>query len=170
MNELSPLDILGKTFTTRFRGYAPEEVHEFLNQVATSMEHMLRDRGEARQDLHRVMQELARFRERENALHEALVAAQQAAEQTLSAARAEGQRIVEEGQVLADRLIDEAHKRAHTIETVIGDLRARRREVRSELMRVVEMLEGVIRDDQQAEKETPTTPQLTVLHRRKTTL
>jgi cell division initiation protein len=166
MTELSPLDVLGKTFSTRLRGYAQEEVHEFLTQVASSMELLLRERGEFKQQLHRFEQELVRFREREDAMQEALVAAQQAAQRTLDGAQAEGQRIVEEGHVLADRLIDEAHKRAHNIETAIGDLRSRRREVRAELMRLAELLEGVIRDDQKSEIDEPATPQLALLRRR----
>ena len=60
----------------------------------------------------------------------------------------------------------DAHRRARNIETIIGDLRTRRREVRSELMRFVEVLEGVVHDDQEHEREEPATPQIAVLRRR----
>jgi len=53
MSELSALDILGKQFARRFRGYAPFEVHEFLSQIASVVEALNRDRGELRQRLHR---------------------------------------------------------------------------------------------------------------------
>lgn len=165
MSELSPLDILGKTFAKRLNGYAPEEVHEFLTEVAGVVEDAARDRGELRQRLHRMEQELVAFREREKALHDALVAAQRSAETTVETARTEGQKIVDEGQVLADRLVEEAHKRVQNIEVVIGDLRTRRREVRAELSRLAEMLEGLVRDDQDREKRERSTPQLAVLQR-----
>jgi cell division initiation protein len=163
MSELSALDILGKQFTRRVRGYAPSEVHEFLSQIASAMETLSRERGELKQQLHRMQQELAEFRERETALQEALVAAQRSAESTMEAARAEGQRIVEEGQGLAERLIREAHGRAQNIEVHIAELRNRRREARAELMRIVQLLEGVVRDDKTREQKEPATPQLAIL-------
>jgi cell division initiation protein len=165
MSELSALDILGKQFGRRIRGYSPFEVHEFLSQIASSMEALNRERGELKQRLHRLETELTEFKERETALQEALVAAQRSAENTVESARIEGQRIVNEGQTLADRLIREAHERAQNIEVFISDLRSRRREARAELMRIVELLEGVVRDDQRREQEERVTPQLAVLTR-----
>jgi cell division initiation protein len=166
MSELSALDILGKQFAKRLRGYAPFEVHEFLSQIAAAMEALTKERGELKQRVHRLEQELAEFRERESALQEALVAAQRSAESTLESARVEGQQIVNEGQILADRLVREAHDRAQNIESVIGELRRNRREARADLMRLVEILEGVVTDDQTREQEERVTPQLAVLHNR----
>ena len=110
--------------------------------------------------------ELKSFHDREEALREALVGAQKAAETTLESSRSEGQRIVAEGHALADRLVEEAHGRAHNIEKVIAELRSRRREVRAELMRLAELLQGLICDDQQLEKDERATPQIALLHRR----
>ncbi len=166
MSELTPLEILGTTFSRKLQGYAPDEVHRFLSQVASAVEGLLRERGETRQKLHRLEQELAGFREREQALQQALVAAQRSAENTLEAARLEAQRLVDEGQALADRLVEEAQERARNVERVTGDLRTRRREVRADLMRLVEVLEGVVRDDQENEHKERSTPQLAVLGRR----
>jgi len=167
MPELSPLDVLGKSFSRRLNGFAQHEVQEFLTQVAGTMEGLLRERGELRQQHHHLEQDLASYRERESALQDTLVAAQRSAESTLGEARTEGQRIITEAQGLADRLIEEAHQRAQNVESVISDLRSRRRQVRAELMRLVELLQGLIRDDQQLEREEPPTPQLALLHRRR---
>lgn len=167
MAELTPMDILGASFSKRLHGYDPQQVHEFLSQVATTVESLARDRGELKQSVHRLEQELAGFRERENALQEALVAAQRSADETVERAREEGQRIVEEAQVLAERLVQEANQRAATIETVIAGLRSRRREVRAELMRLVELLQGMVRDDQQLERGEPSTGRLALMTRRK---
>lgn len=166
MSELSPLDILGKKFAVKFRGYPANEVHEYLTEVAGAMESLMRERGEFRQQLHRLESELTTYREREAALQEALVAAQRSAESTLEAAREDSQRIIEDGHGLADRLIEEANNRARTIDSVIQQLRERRREARSELMRLVELLQGLIEDDRSREQEERTTPQLAVLSRK----
>jgi cell division initiation protein len=167
MSEVSPLDILGKSFQTSFRGYAPAEVQDFLGQLAGAMERLFRERGELRQQLHRREQELSSFRERERSLQETLVTAQRAAEVTLSEARSEAQRIVDEAQQLADRLLEESQRRGQTIELLIAELRGRRREARADLIRMVELVQGVIHDDQQLERAEPATAQVTVLPRKR---
>jgi cell division initiation protein len=129
------------------------------------MEGMIRERGELRQRIHHLEQELSAFRDRETALKEALVAAQRSAETTIEVARSEGQRIVDEGHGLAERLVTEANDRAHNIERVIDDLRNRRREIRSELNRMVELLNGLIEDDKRREQEERSTPQLATFQR-----
>lgn len=166
MSDLTPLDILGADFPRGMRGYDAESVRSFLQQLASSMEELLRERGELRQNIHRHEQELTAFRKRENALQEALIAAQKTAESTVDNAKAEAQRIIQEGHSLADRLVDEAYDRANNIETTISALRSRRREVRGELMRLTELLQGMILDDQQLEQEERSTPQISVMPRR----
>ncbi len=167
MTDISPLDILGKSFGHQLRGLAPAEVHQFLSEVAGAVESLIRERADLRQQNHKLEQQLAEYRDRESALRDALVAAQRSAETTVEHARGDAQRIVHEGQALADRLVEEAYQRAQTIETVIGQLRGRRREVRAELMRLTELLQGMIRDDQRLEQEAPVTPQIAVLHHRR---
>lgn len=166
MSDLTPLDILGADFPRGMRSYDAESVRSFLQQLASSMEELLRERGELRQNIHRHEQELTAFRKRENALQEALIAAQKTAESTVDNAKAEAQRIIQEGHSLADRLVDEAYDRANNIETTISALRSRRREVRGELMRLTELLQGMILDDQQLEQEERSTPQISVMPRR----
>jgi cell division initiation protein len=165
MIELSPLDILAKTFGSSWRGYDPQQVHEFLSQVAARLEELLRERGEFKQQLMRVEQELAAFRDRENALQDALVAAQHSAEHTLEGARAEAQRIIDDGHVLANSLVEDAHERARKIEVVIAELRSKRRETRAELNRLIELLKGLVADDEQLEAATKSSPQVTLMRR-----
>jgi len=91
MTELAPMDILGQKFSKRLQGYSQIEVHEYLTELARVIEGLLRERGELRQRVHHMEQELKAFRERETALKEALVAAQRSAETTIEVARVEGQ-------------------------------------------------------------------------------
>ena len=166
MSEFAPMDILGKKFTKKMSGYAPIEVHEYLTDLARVVEELMRERGELRQRVHHMEHELKAFRERETALKEALVAAQRSAETTIEVARAEGQRIVSEGHGLAERLVNEANERVQNIEKVMGDLRIRRREIRAELNRMVELIQGLVHDDQRREREERSTPQLATFKRR----
>ena len=76
MSEFAPMDILGKKFAKKLHGYAELEVHEYLTDLARVVEGLLRERGELKQRVHHMEQELSAFRDRETALKEALVAAQ----------------------------------------------------------------------------------------------
>jgi len=134
MSELAPMDILGQKFSKRLQGYSQIEVHEYLTELARVIEGLLRERGELRQRVHHMEQELKAFHERETALKEALVAAQRSAETTIEVARVEGQRIVD-------------------------------REVRAELNRIVELVEGLVQDDKRREQEERATPQLASFQR-----
>ncbi len=165
-NEVTPLDILGQQFDRRLHGLDPKQVHAFMSEVANTVEALLRERGELKLQLRRLEQDLASFREREGALQDALVAAQKTAERTMEGARSDAQRVVTDAQALADQLVDDANQRAGSIELMISELRSRRREVRAELMRLAELLQGLIRDDQKLELEEDHSSRITLLHRR----
>lgn len=178
MSELSPMDVLGASFNKRLNGYDPHQVHEFLSNVAGALERLARERGELRQQLREAEKQVAEFKQRENALQEALVAAQRSAEGTKENARQdaerlvaqahqEGQRIVTEAQSLAQRIVEETTERVETIEGVLRELRGKRREARADLRRMVEILEGVTRDDERREQEEDHTPRLSLLDRRR---
>lgn len=184
MSELSPLDILGTTFSKRLHGYDPQEVHDFLSQVANQVEGLVRELRESRQAIHKLERESAYLQERQNSVQQALMSAQESAEKTvqraerdaeqildrardqLETARAEGQRIIDEAQGIADTIVDEATSRVRSLEALIRQLRHQRREARGELLRLVETLEGVVRDDQRQEQEAPEPASLSVLRRR----
>jgi hypothetical protein len=52
------------------------------------------------------------------------------------------------------------------MERVLVDLRLRRRDVRAELGRLVEIIQGLVLDDRQREREERSTPQLAPFQRR----
>jgi cell division initiation protein len=183
MSELSPLDILGTTFSRRLHGYDPQEVHDFLSQIANQMEGLVRELRESRHAVHKLERESAYLQQQQRSVQQALLSAQESAEKTvqraegeaeqivarahdhLESARVEGQRIIDEAQGIADTIVEEATSRVRSLETLIRELRHQRREARSELLRLVETIDGVVRDDQRQEQEAPEPASLTVLRR-----
>lgn len=105
---LTPLDIRQQQFSRALRGYQTSEVDEFKLQTAEELERLTRDLSQYQDQLRAVEEQLRGFRERERAMNEALIAAQQLradlrgqaereAELVLREARAEAERIVERG-------------------------------------------------------------------------
>jgi cell division initiation protein len=166
MSRLTPLEIQRATFARRLRGLDPDAVREFLGEIAEQLEDEARSRGELRAQVARLTQEVEEYRQRADALNEAMVAAQRAAEAIVGKAEAEAQRIVGEAEALADRVVDDAARRAENVEIVIGQLRGRRRAARSDLKRLAELLQGAAHDDETAEQRESEGPSVSFLRRR----
>jgi cell division initiation protein len=166
MNRLTPLEIQRASFPRKLHGIDPEAVRELLSQVAEQVEEEARIRGELRSQVARLTQEVEDYRQRTNAVNEALVAAQRSAEATLARSEAEAARIVSEAQALADRVIDDAIRRAENLELVIGQLKGRRRSARADLKRIAELLGGAASDDASSEEREAQAPAVTVLRPR----
>jgi DivIVA domain-containing protein len=112
---LTPHDVRAQQFGHAFRGYAPAEVDEFRDRIASELDRLLREKIQSDERLRSAQEQLLAFRERERALNEALVAAQQLrtdarvqaerdADAVLREARGEGQRLVERA-TLEERLV-----------------------------------------------------------------
>jgi len=166
MSRLTPLEIQRSTFPRRMRGLDPDAVRDLLGQIAEQLEEEARSRGELRAQVARLTQEVDEYRQRADALNEAMVTAQRAAEAIVGEAEASAQRIVSEAEALADRVVDDAARRAENIELVIGQLRGRRRAARSDLKRLVELLQGAARDDEVSEQRDSESPSVSFLRRR----
>ena len=90
------------------RGYETFGVEDFQSRVADALERAIRERSVLEERLAALTEQLRVFREREKAMNEALVAAQQLREATRTAAEREAQVIVREAEAEAKRLVDEA--------------------------------------------------------------
>lgn len=105
---LTPLDVRKQEFRKTLRGYDTLHVEDFRVRVADALERAIRERGILEERLAALTEQLRVFREREKAMNEALVAAQQLRQETRAAAEREGQVIVREAQAEAKRVLDDA--------------------------------------------------------------
>src|SRR5687767_8934134 len=79
MIDLTPLEVRKKKgdFRRQMRGYDPALVDDFLDLVADRLEQVVRENLTTGERIHLLEQQVADFREREKALTEALVSAQE---------------------------------------------------------------------------------------------
>jgi DivIVA domain-containing protein len=118
---LTPLDIRKQEFHKSLRGYEPNSVEDFRIRVADALERAIRDRQVLEERVSALTEQLRVFREREKAMNDALVAAQQLRHDTRDSAEREGQVIVREAQSEAKRLLDEAKAAQSAIEARMAD-------------------------------------------------
>lgn len=119
---LTPLDIRKQEFRRSLRGYEPVGVEDFRVRVADALERVIRERSVLEERLSALTEQLRVFRERERAMNEALVAAQQLRADTRVAAEREAQTIVREAEVQAQRVIEEARQAETAIRARIADV------------------------------------------------
>ena len=101
---LTPLDIRRYDFGARaFRGYDENKVEDFRNQVAEELERLTRANQELESKARGFHEQLRAFRERDKALNDALVSAQQLRSEIREQAEREGQLILREARAESEQ-------------------------------------------------------------------
>jgi DivIVA domain-containing protein len=144
---LTPLDVRRYDFGRAMRGYDPVRVDQFREQVAAEMERLARVTQELEAKARNFHEQLRAYRERDKALNDALVSAQQLRGEIKEQAEREGQLIVREAQQEGERLIDAARADLRRLHSELEGLERSRRtfvtQVRALLTRQLAELEVV---------------------------
>lgn len=135
---LTPLDIRRYDFGSALRGYDRSRVDQFRDQVAEEVERLIRRQQELEGKLQSFHEQLRAFRERDKAMNDALVSAQQLRAEIREQAERESQLILREARADAERLVDGLRLEARRVEDEIAALSRSRRAYLSQLRAMVE--------------------------------
>lgn len=124
---LTPLDIRRYDFGSALRGYDKARVDEFRDQVAAEVEHLLKQCQELENKAKGFHEQLKAFRDRDKALNEALISAQQLRGDIREQAEKESQLIIREARAEAEKLIDKATGDVRAIQAELDTLVRTRR-------------------------------------------
>ncbi|HET7040592.1 MAG TPA: DivIVA domain-containing protein [Gemmatimonadales bacterium] len=105
---LTPHDVRGQEFARALRGYDAAQVDEFRNRVAEALDRLLRERSQYEERLRGLQEQLRSFRERERAMNDALVAAQQLRADTKQQAERDAEAVLREAKAEAMRVVARA--------------------------------------------------------------
>jgi DivIVA domain-containing protein len=103
---LTPVDVRRREFKTALRGYEKLDVDQFREQVADELERLTRVNQELDAKAKALFEQLKSFRERDKALNEALISAQQLRAETREQAEREAQLILREARAEAERMAE----------------------------------------------------------------
>ena len=128
MIDLTPLEVRKKKgdFRRALRGYEPELVDDFLDMVADRLEELVRDNLALNERVARLEERVTDYREREKALTEALVSAQEFREEQLNHASREAELRLREAESEAQRIREGALRDRDKEEAALRRVRARR--------------------------------------------
>ena len=101
---LSPIDIEQKTFRVALRGYAEEEVDQFLDEIVIAIREYERQLRDANERVAVLEEQLEANRETEDRIKKTLVIAQRTADQVVQEARGEAQQLLIEARTKASEV------------------------------------------------------------------
>lgn len=145
---LTPLDIHNKEFSRGFRGYAEDEVNEFLDQVIKDYETIIRDKKELQDEVGTLKEKLQHFSELEESLKKSILVAEQTAEELRRSANKEAELIIREAEKNADRIINEALSRSRQIAIEIEELKKQASVYRTRFRMLIEAQLEMLNNDE----------------------
>ncbi len=152
---LTPLDVRRYDFGRAMRGYDRERVDQFRDEVAEELERLTRLNLELEAKAKGFHEQLRAFRERDKALNEALVSAQQLRSEIGEQAEREGQLVIREARAEADRLLDQARSDLRQLEQQIVALERSRH---TQVAQYRAVLERQLAELSAAERAVPVDP------------
>jgi cell division initiation protein len=120
---LTPVEIRHVTLNRRPVGYDRKATDDLLAEVATSFEHVWRERADLRDELEELESELARQKELEEVLRNTLVSAERMADDLRAQARREADVILAEARAAARDIVSGAESERERIRTEIRRLK-----------------------------------------------
>jgi DivIVA domain-containing protein len=107
---LTPLDVRTQHFARRLRGYDPPQIDEFMLRISEELDRLLRENAQHEERLRSAQEQLRVYRDRERAMNEALVAAQQLRAETHDQAEREAEHLLREARMEAERIVARARE------------------------------------------------------------
>ncbi len=135
---VTPVDVRNQPFARTMRGYDPGQVEEFRGRVADELERLIRQNLELDGKVKNLIEQLRAFRERDKALNDALVSAQQLRSEIREQADREAQLILREARAEGDRIVDAAREDIRHLASEVEMLERTRRSYLSQLRALVE--------------------------------
>jgi cell division initiation protein len=117
-----------------FRGFDPQEVDAFLEEMAEDFEELIRENALLKEQLATVEEKSRGFEGREKTLQETLVTTQKIAEEFKENARREAELVLREAHLRAEKFMQDAREEHTRLTAEVSGLRRLRRQLAEELM------------------------------------
>lgn len=140
--KLTPLDIRHKEFKRGMRGYADVEVDEFLDQVADEYERLFKENIDLQDRVESLEEKIAGYKRIEETLQKTLINAQASAEEQKQNANKQAQLVLQDAELKARQLVNEAYSERQAIEQSMAKLRSAEEDFRFKFR---QLLDGYLR-------------------------
>ena len=117
-------DIRNVTFDKVMRGYRPEEVDAYLDQVAAELERLQTEKADAEKKMYILAEKVDQYRNDEETLKTALLNAQRMGESVIHEARQKAETIIYDATSKASQAREEAVEKVAEEEMLLAPLKA----------------------------------------------
>jgi cell division initiation protein len=137
-------ELLMPNFKKKVKGFDPQEVREFLQQVYENWQRDLQEREQLKQELDKVRDQLQRLENKEQLLRETLIAAQKFSSEMKLQAQKEAEMVLKEAELKGEQILDKARQKHGAFVDEIRTLQLKRREMENEILLVISSLKEMI--------------------------
>jgi cell division initiation protein len=153
---LTPLEIQRMHFPQKMRGCDTAEVSNFLALVAEELAGRLSQIDRLERENRYYKQRAEETEDREHQLQQTLVRAQKVSEEITANAKREGELVVKEAELAADRIVQQAIEQSARIESRISELRTLRRELQVKFKNNLDLFQRILEAEMEDERNTAT--------------
>ncbi|HAW71824.1 MAG TPA: hypothetical protein DHD79_12720, partial [Firmicutes bacterium] len=134
---LTPLDIETTVFRRSMRGYDRVEVQEFVTRVAADYEFLYKENMDLKEQLQAMDEKIAQYIRLEDSMRNALMLAQQTAEEVKASAQKQSELMVREGEAKVEQIRARMRDEINTELRRLSELRQRGEQARAQLRAVL---------------------------------
>lgn len=145
---ITPIEINSKQFSSKFRGYSPEEVDDFLDRIVLEMEAMIKEKRELEKKIKFMGEQVEHYMSLQDTLNKSIVVAQDAADRVRANAEKEAEIIISEAQRKAEETVTQSADKANLIRTETDGLRKTAMVFRKKFQLLVESQLDLIRNEE----------------------
>lgn len=145
---VTPLDIIKKEFTPSRKGVDAEEVSQFLESVRETLDGLLKENQRLREVIKRRDGEIASLKGEESSIKDTLVLARRLTEDLERKARREGDLIVGEARLEAQRILMSAADERRNLQGELTQLRSTKVKVITDIKSVLDAHSRLLHDMQ----------------------
>ena len=147
-------DIRNVTFDKVMRGYRPEEVDAYLDQVAAELERLQTEKADAEKKMYILAEKVDQYRNDEETLKTALLNAQRMGESVIHEARQKAETIIYDATSKASQAREEAVEKVAEEEMLLARLKAEVAHFKGEVLNLYKQL-SMIPGAEEKKKKAP---------------
>ena len=121
--KIAPIDIAHKTFTRKMMGFDPDEVTDFLRNIADEMERLIRERNDLRESLREKEMSILEYKERDELLKNTITTATKMSDKIQSDAEREARLILNDANQKAEMIVRDSRDSLKKIFADISELK-----------------------------------------------
>ncbi len=119
------VDILQQKFSVRFRGYDVQDVDSFLEVVAKELERLTYENTKIQEEVSVLRNSLEMYKKKEENIHAALVTVQKMADDVKKSAAEEAEKTISCAKNEAEKIVEEARHKSASINEDMGVMKGR---------------------------------------------